>query len=210
MQWLRPAGRSPTRDGRSAACLVGSLYLPGSYAMVRLCMASVVNKRVPWLYSKGDSALAGFLVSPHAVELFCAYSGDGSTMNKMCDPPGASDRCMPGCPLGHDDTRWCTRRDEGNQCAWRGNQLDQMLMQQVEQHDGGYNEIVLDASSWERGLPHTISAVFYPSFAHDEQKRHARQIHASFLRKYALSSADVPLVEYNPRSPVGEVFKAVV
>ena len=68
----------------------------------------------------------------------------------------------------------------------------------------------VDASSWERGLPHTISAVFYPSFAHDEQKRHARQIHASFLRKYALSSADVPLVEYNLRSPMGEVFKAVV
>lgn len=88
--------------------------------------ASIINKRVPWLYSKGDSALAGFLIAPQTVSLYCAYSGDGSTMNKMCEPPGLSSSCMPGCPLGHDDTNWCSRRDEGNQCAWRANQLDQV------------------------------------------------------------------------------------
>ena len=34
-----------------------------------------------------------------------------------------------------------------------------MLMQQVEKHDGGYNEIIIDAKAWEASLPETIAAV---------------------------------------------------
>ena len=45
----------------------------------------------------------------------------------------------------------------------------QMLMQQVEKHDGGYNEIIIDAKAWEASLPETIAAVFYPAFAHDDE-----------------------------------------
>ena len=85
-----------------------------------------------------------------------------------------------------------------------------MLMQQVEKHDGGYNEIIIDAKAWEASLPETIAAVFYPAFAHDDQKQHARDIHAAFLRRYRLTSDEVPLVEYNPRRiATRDVFRLV-
>jgi hypothetical protein len=54
-------------------------------------------------------------------------------VNKMCDPPWAREDCTPGCPNGHDDARWCRRRDE-DQCGWLPTQLDQMLVQQWEKH----------------------------------------------------------------------------
>lgn len=41
--------------------------------------ASLINARAPWIYSKGDSHLAGFLINSAAAEIMCAYANDGST-----------------------------------------------------------------------------------------------------------------------------------
>lgn len=159
--------------------------------------ASLINARSPWLYSKGDSPLAGFIVNPSAVSLMCSYFTDGSSMNKLCDPPGKRDDCLPGCPTGHDDTRWCRSREQ-TQCGWQPNQLDQMLMQQWEQSKSSYNEVVLDSERWDANLPHTISAVFYPAYASQDKAAHARQVHAAFLARYRLDSSTVPLLVFDP------------
>ena len=160
--------------------------------------ASLINRHAPNLYSKADSPLAGFIVDPNHVELFCSYFVDGSSMNKLCDPPGATDECTPGCPTGHPDASWCKLRSD-SQCAWRPERLDQMLMQQFEQGKGSYNELILDAYTWSQNLPHTITAVFYPFYAAEGQKQHARDVHKDFLRHYRLTMTDVPLFVYDPR-----------
>ena len=87
--------------------------------------ASLINKRAPVLYTKGDSRGGGFILNPAHVVLYCAYAQDGSTMNKMCNPPGPSASCMPGCPTGHSDAGWCRNHQESirDRCAWRPNQL---------------------------------------------------------------------------------------
>ena len=59
---------------------------------------------------------------------------------------------------------------------------------------------VFEPESWENNLPHTISAVFYPSYARGDQQAHARQIHASFLRRYRLTEEVVPLLKYDPEA----------
>ena len=73
-----------------------------------------------------------------------------------------------------------------------------MLMQQWERGGGSYNELILDAAAWTRALPHVVQAVFYPVYAAEGQKQHARNVHADFLRRYRLTDKDVPLVEYQP------------
>ena len=60
------------------------------------------------------------------------------------------------------------------------------------------NELVLDSERWERNLPHTISAVFYPEYAGGPQQARAREVHAAFLQRYQLSASVVPLVVYDP------------
>ena len=60
-------------------------------------------------------------------------------------------------------------------------------MQQFEQGKGSYNELILDAYTWSQNLPHTITAVFYPFYAAEGQKQHARDVHKDFLRHYRLT-----------------------
>ena len=173
--------------------------------------ASLINAHTPSLYSKGDSHLAGLIVNPFLASVLCSYSSDGSTMNKMCDPPGVTEACVPGCPTGHLDAEWCRRRDDetGSLCGWQPTQTDQMLMQQSErgQVSAPYNELVLDAGAWEDALPQTVSAVFYPVFAREDQKQRARAVHLGFLRRYALTRYTLPLLEYDPEG--GDAFVEV-
>jgi len=172
--------------------------------------ASLISRQAPRLYSKGDSRNAGFILNSNLVELYCAYPGDGSTMNKMCDPPGASAHCVPGCPTGHGDADWCQSRQESlqkyGQCAWRPDQLDQLL--QV-QHDmishaanfnggsSGYNELVINPGSFASNLPHTIVAVFFPDYANARQQDEARIVHRRFLSLYDLTREELPLLRYS-------------
>jgi hypothetical protein len=162
--------------------------------------ASIINAHAPALYSKADSPKAGFIINPNAVELMCAYHVDGSSMNKNCEPPGRTDQCTPGCPNGHADAEWCTSRWQ-TQCGWKPNQLDQCLLAQHDQGKAGvYNELILDGVSWQDNLPHTIEAVFWPHYANDGQRKHARDVHSKFLQRYGLTWQQVPLIEYDERT----------
>ena len=164
--------------------------------------ASLISKRTPMLYSKGDSTGGGFLLRTEYVELYCAYPTDGSTMNKMCDPPGRSPTCLPGCPTGHDDARWCQTRAEsrGSSCAWQPDQLREMLLAQEEVASGGkkitYNELILDPTNWVDSMPHILAAVFFPSWASARQQAMARSVHAAICKRYQLSNDELPLIRY--------------
>ena len=58
------------------------------------------------LHSKEGASNIGFIVSPAAARLLCAYSGDGSTMSYTCDAAASSDEpCLPGC-----GPKWCKDR----------------------------------------------------------------------------------------------------
>ena len=72
----------------------------------------------------------------------------------------------------------------------------------------GYNEIVLDAASWEARMPSTVEAIFYMG-AFEAQ---ARELHASFLAAYGLTGAEaerVPLLVYFPSGNLHAPFSLV-
>ena len=91
--------------------------------------------------------------------------------------------------------------------------LKDMLVQQREAGAVGrgassYNEVILDAASWQRNLPRIIQGVWVSKAASEEHRAHALSVHAAFLRHYggALAAANgksassffsFPLVEYD-------------
>jgi len=108
--------------------------------------------------------------------LSCSYPGDGSTMKRLCDPPGQSAACTPGC--GGRGTNsgpaWCdpTAGVEVN-CAWRPTDLSGMMrhhqanMRRKHAADARlpscfkcYNEVVLDSAAAARQLPDIVAAFF--------------------------------------------------
>lgn len=62
---------------------------------------SLVNKQARMLYY-GVTSIGGLVLAPEHVSLFCAYSGDGNSMARLCDPLGGDgSSCIPGCsPAG--------------------------------------------------------------------------------------------------------------
>ena len=113
-------------------------------------------------------------------------------MNKLCEPPGPSAWCLPGCPTGHSDAKWCP---SDQLCAWRPDQLERML---ASQKAGYYNELVIDSRSWIGHMPHTILGVFYARSSSAESKARARKVHSSFRRKYRVPLSHAPLWVYDP------------
>ena len=81
-------------------------------------------------------------------------------MAKACEQPGVSDWCVPGCGGGYDQcevvqkTSWCSCDRGDFLCAWKPEELkEMMLQQQVESPNGflehkGYNEVGM----WGRKL----------------------------------------------------------
>ena len=63
------------------------------------------------------------------------------------------------------------------------------------QKPGAYNEVVLDARTWGRNLPHSVFAIFYPEHASAEGQYFARHAHKMMLQEYShLTEDDIPLV----------------
>ena len=109
--------------------------------------ATLINRRarregeeLP-LYSNVQS---GVIFAPAATKVLCAFSKDGSTQSdRVCDPPGVSARCVPGCSY-HGRLTWCGQGNDRN-CAWQPNRLGSMLEEQSAMHNRGptdrYNEV---------------------------------------------------------------------
>ena len=140
----------------------------------------------------------GFVLRASELTVNCAYYADGGSQGKVC--ARGDDNCIPGCG------RWC---DPGRGvfnwgCAWKPEHLKQMIVQQMQVHpDGGYNEIIIDASSWVAHLPRTIAAVFVcvdeNGMADPEKVQHSREVHRRFLEDYKLSSVDFPLLLFDEK-----------
>jgi len=159
------------------------------------------------LFSQGG----GFVLSP-SVELLCSYSHDGGTMTKWCSDDGSAvDGCVPGCECPNDQetpcTIWCDELGRDYNCAFRPNQLDEM-MNRYRDTKSPYNELVIAAGSgWKSDLPSDLEAIF---FVGDEDCANetktceeiegcadTRDVHSTFLTRFGTTSNVSPLLCLN-------------
>lgn len=154
----------------------------------------------PALFSLWLLALRVTRVATAVPSLLCARSG--GTRARVCDPPGRSDECVPGCTDSYHT--WCdgfSKTDvwcDGD--PWKPNMLQQML----EGYKGRgapyntHNELIIDAEYSETQLPGAVEAFWYPLTdgckTSTKCKAYTERMHAKFLREYRLTTADVPIV----------------
>lgn len=153
--------------------------------------ASVVYKGKTASYSGGT----GVILRPRFARVLCGYGGDGGTRGKLCNPPGLTSTCIPGCALDPLSTSaWCTPsgnpRDmwcDGH--PWRPTDMGELMAR--DRYNTNYNEVILDGAYWNEQLPQSVEAII--TSPDDPQ---ATKIHADFLNTYGLSAEDVPLVVF--------------
>jgi len=164
---------------------------------------SVVNARRPDVYPKGSCA--GLVVASEMAEPRCSYYSDGGSNRMLClaasakEPLRVDGECVPGC-----GPQWCVSLEPllhcHAGCAWRPDQLEQMLLQQEHvnnRHACLHNEVVLRPLA-DR-MPQALAAVFMlPSCVGTAEAEEVRQLHARLLLTYGLSSKRLPLLVYNP------------
>jgi hypothetical protein len=134
----------------------------------------------------------GLIMRGESSRLLCSFPGDGGTRGVVCN---GETGCVPGCVMpgspwcGHaDGTGWCDGK------PWPPSKLSTMLGLFM-QKPGAYNEVVLDARTWGRNLPHSVFAIFYPEHASAEGQYFARHAHKMMLQEYShLTEDDIPLV----------------
>jgi hypothetical protein len=184
---------------------------PGAARWDDRVAASVINAQQP---ATANDAY-GFVVNASAVELLCAFHGDGTTDARWCDPPGRSERCIPGCwaqaGLGDGMRAWCASNAQHEppkeMCAWKREDLKEMLatnLAQAQSRTQSYNEVVVDAAPWVRNMPHTIEAIFFIDKA-DRAVCLALQL--EFQKMYRLASHQLPpVVKYRRRARAHPAF----
>ena len=183
----------------------------------------------------------GVILRPDRVTLLCAYGNDGAIdyggKNCRVTGPTASSTCVPGCG---DPPNWCDANggaiDGWCQCGfgwcggekvrpWRPEDLSKLIEKHAtlgSRYTGmgsytGYNEIVVDSSSWVETLPGAIEAFFFfdgcsgqantplssqlprdgtGSKSCEGASEFVRTKHADFLRRFHLTEHDVPLLSF--------------
>ena len=123
---------------------------------------------------------------------------------------------------------WCEAGGENIWCPWLPDNLQGMMEQQEvgvknnpnnegHLHHDRYNEVVLSSDElYLTGLPHSVEAFYYMRNAtvghsshhsHEDRKglwlaeAKAKAAHATFLRTFCLTSAQVPLLELDLNAP---------
>jgi hypothetical protein len=183
----------------------------------------------------------GVILRPDRVTVLCAYGNDGAIdyggKNCRVTGPTGSSTCVPGCG---DPPNWCEANggaiDGWCQCGfgwcggekvrpWRPKDLSKLIEKHAtlgSAYTGmgtytGYNEIVIDSSSWVETLPGAIEAFFYfdgcsghantalssqlprdgtGSKSCEGASEFVRAKHADFLRRFHLTEHDVPLLRF--------------
>ncbi|KAL1505014.1 hypothetical protein AB1Y20_008777 [Prymnesium parvum] len=165
--------------------------------------ASLVYRSHSHVYSKGEG---GFVVDPDRARVLCSYHGDGHSMAKACVPSGVSEECVPGCGGGYagcdvvEKTAWCACERAEFLCAWKPDELEQMMRQQQREAANGfldlkgYNEVILDAETWLAHLPGTIQAVFAMKNSEETYKSRAKAVHERFQQEFGVR---IPLLYYS-------------
>ena len=152
--------------------------------------------------------LPGFVIHPAAVELRCAYSGDGSTQHPGDPCPSRGEH---GSSLnGHVSIEWCMWRNPNGDggCAWRPGKLDDAMRQHAYM-GGRYNELVIEYAPFVAHLPASVEAIFLtPTTSADEQAR-ALRVRSAFRAAFAdqLAHDATPLVMYDPVASPAEPFQ---
>lgn len=149
--------------------------------------SSVINARAAYQLFNNAGGLI-FRMSPPAYNrIFCSWAADGGTMEKVCEPPGESQYCLPGCWI--EVPNWCTPVRNW-QCAFKPNELGAMMRMYETTNANHYNEVILDANWYVQHLPDSLEAMFIK----DINDQDTRRSHAQFLERYP--GADVPLLLY--------------
>ena len=127
--------------------------------------------------------------APRPAQLLCSYGMDGGTMTKLCNPPGISRTCVPGCWEGTPN--WCTL-DSVYDCAWRPENVSVMLRLQMGA-PYTYNELVLGTESWLRDPVSAIEAIFYMRGSPFQESK-ARGVHAGLVQDHRDARERVPVL----------------
>ena len=175
---------------------------------------TLVNRQLKHVYGDANF-VSGVVIAPQAAqsELLCGYGSDGGSMNKLCEPPGRSSKCLPGCgaPAGprHGDwlsePGWCNNLSVYD-CAWSPDDLRYMLTLQ----SGAawtYNELVVGTQSWLRDPVAQIEAFFFSRNA-NEQKQRALDAYSSFVDAHGEDSRarKVPVLGFDLEAAGGPFF----
>lgn len=149
--------------------------------------ASLLNARSPPGASGPipifSAELGGLVLSAGRAKVLCAYAGDGGTMSKLCDPPGLSDHCVPGCSssVSEDAVR------------------QMLVLQEKRLETKPYNEVVLDPKPYVEHPDSAIEAVFYLAGEKCRKDQrcydHSKQVHTDFLSSVG---TNIPLLELDP------------
>lgn len=153
--------------------------------------ASVIYLGTTAAFSGGG----GVIINPKHSRLLCGYGGDGGSRGRTCQPPGETASCKPGCmmvgvndwcePSGINfDDYWCDGR------PWRPSDLGSMLA--AHRRSYTYNEIVVDAKTYNDELPWSVEAIIT-----SPGDPGTLQMHSRFLQTYGITAADVPLVTFH-------------
>jgi len=155
---------------------------------------SIINAELPYLFNQKYAA--GFIASPTKADLLCSWFIDYGTMDKLCDPPGVRNDCLPGCWVGTPN--WCSGQpDHIWDCAFPPSLTKEMLENHMmrmgrtgQRHLGAaYNEVILSWKSLVRNLPESIEAFFFVDWGAEDL---ARRAHERFLNDHPGSK--VPLL----------------
>ena len=160
----------------------------------------------------------GIIFRPSSNRIFCAFAGDAGTRARICDPPGLSDTCTPGCTgeqslYKADGTGeyhpWCkidkVYKANDVWCdgdPWRPDMVQTMLEGFGNREKVGnvepFNEFVFDGEYAERQLPGSILGFFYPltdiCATSARCQAYAERQHAKFLKEYRVGVEDYPLL----------------
>jgi len=157
--------------------------------------ASLINSKLRGLYNPSEGG--GFVVSVSKNEVLCSWARDAGSVRMVCEPPGVSDTCVPGC-IGEgmlSEGAWCSPSGSGEPCPWRPEQLSLMAMQLEEATargvDVSYNEVIIEAQAWGANMPNSIEAVYYLAGADDEatatNSNHAFRAQQALLDAYGVA-----------------------
>jgi len=155
----------------------------------------------------------GLVLAP-TVELFCAYSEDGNSMDarKVCqnvhgDTDAATGKatCIPGCDLpGYQcaDKLAADVHAAGpyvSGCSYPPTQLREALVahQYVaeEQQRDMWNEMVIDLRTVVAGLPDVVEGFFCPAAADYDARAKLKHVRHAFIGEYNQDAAKVLLLE---------------
>lgn len=181
--------------GQPCGCFFLSDRLSASVAFAD--MPKTNQRKIPlWSQKSG-----GFIWNMGAVRIHCAFPGDAGSRARVCDPPGATEECTPGCTDewhpwcdGNHPDVWC----DGN--PWSPNEVETMLSAYRYRKPpwNTFNEFVIDSQYTDRRMPDAVEAFFYPMTDECETSskcgKYVARIHKAFLREYRLDEDKVPLL----------------